>query len=138
MLHELRREMESDVDMVNQIETIRGQLAGINALLQNNSEMASIKSGADDLDKKLIEVEDNLIQRRLTGAGQDTTRWPAKLIVKINYLANGLASADFAPTTQQREVHSQFKEQLTTLHKRPEELVGSDFEPFNNLLSARA
>jgi hypothetical protein len=134
MLLDLRHELESAADMVNQIETIRSQLAGITSMLQSNPENASIKSAADDLDKKLIDVEDNLIQRRLTGAGQDTTRWPAKLISKINYLAGGLASADFGPTTQQREVAAQLKEQLTAVHKRLDEVVNRDVEAFNKLL----
>jgi photosystem II stability/assembly factor-like uncharacterized protein len=134
MLLELRRELESAADMVNQIETIRSQLAGITSMLQSNPENAPMKSAADDLDKKLIDVEDYLIQRRLTGAGQDTTRWPAKLISKINYLGSGLAGADFGPTTQQREVHAQFKEQLAAIHRRLDELVSKDVEAFNKLL----
>ena len=56
---------------------------------------AAIKKAAADLDKKLIEVEDNLIQRRLTGQGQDTVRWPPRLLSKINYLANGIGSWRF-------------------------------------------
>src|SRR5205085_4266396 len=94
-------------------------------------------SAADDLDKKLIDVEENLIQRKLTGTGQDTTRWPAKLISKINYLANGLSSSDFGPTAQQREVHAQFKEQLVTYRKRLDEVVSKDLRAFNELLRGR-
>jgi len=48
-----------------------------------------------DLDKKLIDVEENLIQRKLTGQGQDTVRWPPKLISKLNYLANASPALTF-------------------------------------------
>jgi len=86
----------------------------------------------------LTDIEDNLIQRRLTGQGQDTVRWAPKLISKLNYLANGVSgSADFAPNTQQREVHAIFKEQLTGLRKRLDEVVNKDVEAFNRTLRER-
>ena len=98
---------------------------------------AAVKAAADALDKKLIEVEDNLIQRRLTGQGQDTTRWPPKLISKINYLAGGLGSADFPPTNQQREVKAMFEEQLADHRRRLDEILSKDLDAFNKLLRDR-
>ena len=131
MLFELRRDLESAADMVNQIELIRGQLENLKSLLRNNAE---VRSAADDLDKKLIDIEDNLIQRKITGQGQDTVRFPTKLISKINYLAGGVNSGDFAPNTQQVEVHAMFKAQLATLRKRLDDVVSSDVGGFNRLL----
>ncbi len=128
MLLELRKDLESGARMVNQIEFIRSQL------LQLTSASTSLKSAADALDKKLIEIEENLIQRRLTGQGQDTVRWPPKLLSKINYLAGGLASGDFAPTTQQREVHALFKQQLTSLRQQLDAALNQDLTALNKLL----
>ncbi|HXS02222.1 MAG TPA: hypothetical protein VN724_16740, partial [Pyrinomonadaceae bacterium] len=96
---------------------------------------STVKSAADDLDKKLIEIEDDLIQRKLTGQGQDNVRWPPKLLTKINYLANGLSSGDFPPTKQQREVQQLFKEQLSGLQKRLDGVLNKDLVVFNKLLS---
>ncbi|HLG13996.1 MAG TPA: sialidase [Blastocatellia bacterium] len=137
MLADLRKDLESAADMVNQIEIIRGQLDGMRLLLGSGADSAAIKSAADDLDKKLIEVEENLIQRKLTGTGQDGVRWPVKLLSKINYLAGGLGGSDFGPTTQQREVHAQFKQQLAAHRKRLDEVVANDLRAFNELLRAR-
>jgi photosystem II stability/assembly factor-like uncharacterized protein len=130
MLVDLRNDLETAAGMVNQIESIRGQLDSLRPLLKN----AELKAAADDLDKKLIDIEDNLIQRKITGQGQDTVRFPPKLISKINYLAGGVNSGDFAPTTQQIEVHSMFKAQLASLQKRLDDVVGSDLGNFNRLL----
>ncbi|MCA1601794.1 MAG: sialidase, partial [Acidobacteria bacterium] len=102
-----------------------------------DSNFAPIKAAADALDTKLIDIEENLIQRKLTGQGQDTVRWPPKLLTKINYLANGLGGSDFGPTTQQREVHSLFKQQITSLRARLDELLGRDLDAFNKLLRDR-
>jgi hypothetical protein len=129
MMLELRKDLETGAQMVNQIEFIRSQL------LQLTSVSTSLKSAADDLDKKLIEIEENLIQRRATGQGQDTVRWPPKLLGKINYLAGGLASGDFAPTKQQREVHALFKQQLTALRQQLDAVLNQDLMALNKLLT---
>ena len=149
MLFELRKDLETAADLVNQIEIIRSQLAGITTLLDPGtagtatpssltaSEFGAIKKAADELDKKLIDVEENLIQRRLTGQGQDTVRWPPKLISKINYLANGIGSGDFQPTTQHREVYALLKAQLTTQRSKLDEVISTDLDAFNKLLRDR-
>jgi len=148
MLFELRKDLETAADLVNQIEVIRSQLPGINGVLPGiagTSEASSrpagqlmeIKKAADDLDKKLIDIEENLIQRRLTGQGQDTVRWPPKLISKINYLANGIGSGDFQPTNQHREVYAMLKAQLTTQSGKLDEVISKDLGAFNQLLRDR-
>ena len=156
LLFDLRKDLENAADMVNQIEVIRSQLAGITALLDpagagqrasepgavatgsraqgGDSDLAAIKQAADALDKRLIDVEENLIQRRLTGQGQDTVRWPPKLLGKINYLANGVGGSDFPPTTQHREVKAMFEEQLATHRRRLDEILSKDLEAFDKLL----
>ena len=138
MLIELRKDLESAADMVNQIEVIRSQLDAVKMLTQSSSDAGTIRSAADDLDKKLIAIEDNLIQRRLTGQGQDSVRWPPELLSKLTYLANGVSgSADFPPTVQQREVQAQFKEQLISLRKQLDDVVGKDVDAFNRTLRER-
>jgi hypothetical protein len=131
MLLELRKDLESAADMINQIESIRGQLDNLKSLTRNNAE---VRSAADELDKKLIDIEDNLIQRKFTGQGQDTVRFPPKLISKLNYLAGDVSSGDYPPTTQEVEVHTMFKTQLSALRKRLDEVAGADLSSFNRML----
>jgi len=130
MLMDLRRDLESAADMVNQIEVIRAQLDDLRNLVKD----AAVKSAAAELDRKLTDIEDNLIQRKLTGQGQDTTRWPPKLISKIGYLASGVSGGDYPPNTQQQEVKSMFEAQLADLRKRFEAVVANDVPGFNRLL----
>jgi photosystem II stability/assembly factor-like uncharacterized protein len=135
MMLELRADLESAAQMVNQIEFIRSQLEKLMATLSAGSDSPAAKSATEALDRKLIEIEEELIQRRLTGQGQDTVRWPPKLLSKINYLANGLASGDFGPTTQQREVHALFKQKLGGLRQRVDDVLSKDLTAFNKLLA---
>jgi photosystem II stability/assembly factor-like uncharacterized protein len=135
MMIDLRKDLDSGARMVNQIELIRSQLEQLVATLATTSNSTSVKSAADSLDKKLIEIEENLIQRKLTGQGQDTVRYPPKLLAKIGYLAGGLASGDFGPTKQQREVHALFKQQLAGLRKRLDDVLNQDLTALNKLLA---
>jgi len=135
MLRDLRRDLDSASDMVNQIESIRAQLYQLTNTVGASD--ATVKSAAADLDKKLTDVEDDLIQRRLTGQGQDTVRWPPKLISKLGYLSGGLSSSDFPPTNQHREVHAMFKQQLATIKQRFDAVMNQDVSAFNKLLKDR-
>ena len=72
--------------------------------------------------------------RKLTGQGQDTVRWPPKLLSKINYLAGGVASSDFGPTTQQVAVQALFKQQLAELRQRLDDVLNRDLTAFDKLL----
>jgi photosystem II stability/assembly factor-like uncharacterized protein len=137
MLTDIRKDLETVADMVNTIEVVRSQLAALTALLRDNQAAAPARSAAEQLEKKLTDLEDNLIQRKQTGRGQDGVRWPAKLVTKLTYLAGGVASADFPPTTQHREVHTQLKQQVTTYQRQFDELLNRDVTALNNLLRER-
>src|SRR5437764_6368082 len=118
-------------DMVNQIELIRAQLESLKGILRGNSD---VRAAADDLDKKLTDIEDNLIQRKYTGQGQDTTRFPTRLIGKLTYLAGEVGGGDFAPTTQQKAVQAMFESQLADLRRRLDTVISSDVANFNRML----
>jgi photosystem II stability/assembly factor-like uncharacterized protein len=126
----LRKDLESAADMTNQIEMIRGQLESLRQLVRD----ASVKSAADDLDKKLTDIEDNLIQRKFSGQGQDTTRYPTKLVGKLTYLASDVSGGDYPPNTQEKEVQTMFEAQLADLRKRLDSLVSTDVAAFNRML----
>jgi photosystem II stability/assembly factor-like uncharacterized protein len=132
LLQDVRRDLDSASDMVNQIESVRAQLYQLTN--KAGASDATVKSAANDLDKKLIDVEDDLVQRRLTGQGQDTVRWPPKLLSKLGYLNGGLSSSDFPPTNQHREVYAMFKQQLATIKQRFDAVMNQDIATFNKLL----
>ncbi|HYX29151.1 MAG TPA: hypothetical protein VE863_11335, partial [Pyrinomonadaceae bacterium] len=128
MLLDLRKDLESAGDIVNQIEIMRGQLTKLRA------DHPDMKSAADDLENKLTDIEDGLIQRKYSGQGQDTTRFGSRLIGKMGYLGNGIANGDFAPNKQQQEVDAMFKAQLADLRKRLDAVTATDVSNFNKML----
>jgi len=128
MLVDLRKDLESAADIVNQIEPMRAQVAKVRA------EHPDLKAAADDFEKKLTDIEDGLIQRRYTGQGQDTTRFPAAMIGNMTYLAGGVAGGDFPPNKQQQEVHAMYKARLAGFRKQLDAVIATDLANFNKML----
>ncbi|HXV87114.1 MAG TPA: hypothetical protein VD793_10460, partial [Gemmatimonadales bacterium] len=137
-LHDLQGDMNAAVDLYNQAEMIRVQLQGLQrALGTDGSVAADVRAAADSLERKTIALEEQLHQLRVTNRGQDGIRWPVRLIGQINYLSNGMGSSDFAPTTQQVQVHELLKSQVRALQGQMRQLVERDVAAFNQLLRQR-
>jgi photosystem II stability/assembly factor-like uncharacterized protein len=134
---EIRRDLETTVRMVNQIELLRRGLEGVVGKLGSDAGAKPVKAAADELDRKLTGIEGDLVELKLTSEGQDTTRWPARLVAKLMYLANGISGNDVAPSTQQVEVHEQFKRQIAGHQAELDRLLAADLASFNALLRGR-
>jgi hypothetical protein len=89
------------------------------------------------LNRKFIDVEQTIVDLRLTGRGQDEVRWPVQLGGQLSYLAGGIGSSDFAPTTQQRSVNDILVKQMRDTRKALEQVMNKDLQAFNALLRAR-
>jgi hypothetical protein len=137
LLTELGTEINTAAAAVNTIESIRSQLVTLRGVLAGDSAMAAARAGADSLDKKLIAVEEQLVQLRITGRGQDGVRWPIKALGRLLYLAQGLASADFGPTTQQGEVRKLLGEEVAAAQAALDGLLTKDVAAFNSSLRDR-
>jgi photosystem II stability/assembly factor-like uncharacterized protein len=134
-LSSLCDEMNTLAASVNQIESLRVQLASLEKELGTDDTAKAIRKAADDLADKLIGVEGNLLQLKLTGRGQDEVRWPPMLLQKISYLAAEVgSSSDFPPTTQQMAVQELLKQQGDKYQQEFEQLMAKDVAAFNAML----
>jgi photosystem II stability/assembly factor-like uncharacterized protein len=130
MLTTLRRDLDAMVDIINNAEIVRAQIANVKNLTQESE----LRKAADDLDQKLAGVEGELVELRATGRGQDGVRWGAKLVQKFGYLANGLQSADFKPTGQQAAVLQDLQNRAKTSEAQVGDVIGRDLGAFNDML----
>ena len=137
LMTSLSGSMNNMVDAVNEIESLRAQILDLRSALGSQEASAPIRTAADQLNTRLIEIEDNLVQLKFTGRGQDTVRWSPKLIAKIGYLASEVEGSDYQPTTQQVAVHDELKEQAATWQQRLKLLLEKDVAAFNAQLRQR-
>jgi hypothetical protein len=133
VLTEIAADIDQAADMINRLELVRSQIAYLSRIIPDQV----IRKGGDELDRKLVDLETNLIEVRMTGQGQDGVRWGAKLQGKLVYLANGLMSGDFGPTAQQLEVQKVLQGRLRSLGSDLETLFTRDVGAFNEQLRAR-
>ena len=122
---------------INQIELTRKQIYDLKAVLEDDESATEILAAADQLDEKLVAVEENLFQMKLTRRGQDFIRWPVKLVFKLTHLANGVGVSDFPPMPQQREVHEVLRARLRQYQAELAEVLRTDLAAFNRMLQER-
>ncbi len=132
VLGELRRDLETAVDLLNRIELVRSQLESLERVVPD----AEVTKAAGALKGAFTDLEMTLIDLRITGA-QDGVRYAARLISRFGYLANGLSNADFRPTDQQVEVQKLLAERLRARVAEFDALVDKDLAAFNERLRAR-
>ena len=136
MLEQLRADVETTAGMIDQLELARAQLQSLARLLESDRD-ADLRKDAAAVEQKLTAIEGNLIELRSTGRGQDTVRWGAKLLGKINYLANGLASADNRPTSQQIDAQKVLEERISAYRGQIDAAGRSDVSALNDTLKRR-
>jgi photosystem II stability/assembly factor-like uncharacterized protein len=136
-LGEIRGDFERTAQAVNRIEWLRRQLYDLMDVLESQGDADDLVEAAGALDEELIAVEEELIQLRITGTGQDGVRWPAKVVGKLGHLQGGMASADFPPTDQQREVRGVLLAIIQQAEADLERILEGDLADFNRLLAER-
>jgi hypothetical protein len=133
MLQSLKQDMGRGAAAVQRIEAVRVQLATLARFTQD----AQVRAAVDTLTAKLVNLEMNLLDLRLTGEGQDAVRFEARLLQKIGYLAGGVASADFRPTDQQVEVRTLLNRQLDEQLRALDALLARELAALNQTLLAK-
>jgi hypothetical protein len=124
------------VAILNRAELIRKQISDLQLLLQGNAEAAPVVKASRELDKKLLDFEDFFFPVGLTGSG-DELRWPDKFYAKLGFLAGHVGESDFAPTSQQREVHEMFKKQLAEHQDELRRIIDVDVAALNKMIAEK-
>jgi hypothetical protein len=133
LLYAIKRDMDAGAGAVHRIEAWRVQLRTVSRF----SHDPEVTEAAEALERKLVELEMELVDLRLTGRGQDGVRFEAKLLSKLSYLPGNLSNADFRPTDQEREVQAILHEQLTEILTAVDELETADVAEFNAMLRGK-
>jgi len=133
----VQTELNASADVLNTIETVRAQVGTLKALIANDRANADLTPAADSLEKKFIDLEQHYIDLRMTGRGQDGVRWPSQLGAQLGYVAGGIAASDYAPTAQQRDVHTGLAKDVRDNRTTLEQLIAKDLAAFNARLRAK-
>jgi len=131
-LLQTRDELSRVYDTVNQIQDVRAQLSGLKRRLPDNASAKNINSAADELEKKLVAIRDDLTNLEIT-ANEDSLAYPPQLDAKLAYLAMDAGSADSAPTESEVRQLEKLKRQSGEFIGRWEDLQRRDLAAFQKL-----
>jgi hypothetical protein len=132
LLLQTRDELSRVYDAVNQIQDVRAQLSGLKRRLPENTSTKTIVSAADDLEKKLVAVREELVNLTIS-ANEDSLAYPPQLDAKLAYLAMDMGTADSAPTDAEQKQFEKLKRQSGELIGRWEDLQRRDLAAFQKL-----
>jgi hypothetical protein len=133
LLYAVKEDLEVGAKAVHEIEALRVQLRN----LMRFSKDEEVQEAAKAVEEKLVELEMNLVDLRLTGQGQDAVRFEAKLLAKLSYLTGGLAQADFRPTDQEIEVQKILHDRLAEHKSALDGLMAGEVAELNTFLQGK-
>src|SRR5208282_281071 len=110
MLMQIHDELNHVYDAVNQIQDVREQVAGLKRRLPENASTKTIASSADDLEKKLVAVRNQLVNLTIS-ADEDSLAYPPQIDAKLAFLAMDMGSGDSAPTEAEQRLFEKLKRQ---------------------------
>jgi hypothetical protein len=135
----LQRDIQSQLNRlyaaVNQIWDLRSQTQALQKRLVNASAgQQSVLNAGKDLDRKIANVEDSLVQMKIS-ANEDSLRYPPSLDAKLAYLSNEVGSdTDSVPTAAQYAEFQILKKQTDEQLARWSNLLTTDVASFQRLL----
>jgi len=132
LLIQARDELNRVYDSVNQIQDVRSQLAGLKRRLPENASAKNIVTAADDLEKKLVAVRDDIINLDIS-ANEDSLAYPPQLDAKLAFLAMDAGSADSAPTEAEQRQLERLKRRSGELLSKWDELQRRELAAFQKL-----
>src|SRR5262252_9264141 len=132
LLVETRDELSKVYDTVNQIQDVRSQLAGLKRRLPENASAKTIVTAADDLEKKLVAVRDDIVNLDIS-ANEDSLAYPPQLDAKLAFLAMDAGSADSAPTEAEQRQFEKLKRESGELLAKWDDLQRRELAAFQKL-----
>jgi photosystem II stability/assembly factor-like uncharacterized protein len=133
LLLKIRDRVTQAHDTVNQIRDIRAQITALNKRLENQPQAKAVAEAGKQLDKKMTEVEEVLIQTKAK-SGQDVLNYPIRLNNYLVALGGVVESADSAPTQASYEVFNMLSKQLDEQLGKWKQILSTDVPAYNEVV----
>jgi DNA repair exonuclease SbcCD ATPase subunit len=121
LLDKIRADFEEISLAVNEAEKLRRQVRDLMPMVSD-----AMREELEALDSNLTDIENQMLQLKHTGKGQDAIRLPGMLLEKLGYLASTVAIADFRPADQYVEVYEKLHAEWVGVRQAWEQLRDKD------------
>jgi len=133
LLIKIRERVTQAHETVNQIRDIRTQITALNKRLENQPQAKAVADAGKQLDKKMTEVEEVLIQTKAK-SGQDVLNYPIRLNNYLVALGGVVESADSAPTQVSYEVFDMLSKQLDEQLAKWKQILSTGVPAYNEVV----
>jgi photosystem II stability/assembly factor-like uncharacterized protein len=133
LLIKIRDRVTQAHETVNQIRDIRAQITALNKRLENQPQAGAVAEAGKQLDKKMTEVEEVLIQTKAK-SGQDVLNYPIRLNNYLVALGGVVESADSAPTQVSYEVFDMLGKQLDEQLAKWKQVLAVDVPAYDDVV----
>jgi hypothetical protein len=133
LLIKIRERVTQAHETVNQIRDIRAQITDLNKRLEKQPQAKAVADAGKQLDKKMAEVEEVLIQTKAK-SGQDVLNYPIRLNNYLVALGGVVESADSAPTQVSFEVYDMLSKQLDEQLAKWKQILSTDVPAYNEVV----
>ena len=130
---ESRNKLTEIHEQIEKIRAVRAQINDLKKRLKSNDRYKPAIDAADDLDKKMTEIEEQLYQTK-NKSNQDPLNFPIRLNDKLASVTETAASGDFAPTEQARTVRAELFAQIDAELKKLKNVWEQDLSRLNATL----
>ncbi len=131
LLMKIRERVTQTHDTVNQIRDIRAQITALNKRLEGQSQAKPVADAGKQLDKKMTEVEEVLIQTKAKSS-QDVLNYPIRLNNYLVALGGVVESSDSAPTQASLNVYDMLSKQVDEQMAKWKQILATDVPAYND------
>ncbi|HKS73122.1 MAG TPA: hypothetical protein VJQ82_07990 [Terriglobales bacterium] len=137
LLLQIRDQISTVYNAVNQIQDVRTQMDGLQKRLPDVASNHPVLTAASGLDAKLVSVRDGLAQLKIK-ANEDSLVYPQRVDSKLAFLALAVGdSTDSAPTESEYQQFERLKKQADGYLAQWKELQSTDLAAFQKLMAGQ-
>jgi photosystem II stability/assembly factor-like uncharacterized protein len=129
----LRGRINDAQNAINQMLDVRTQIKALKTRLGDDSGRKSTVAAADDLDKKIASIEEELFEPKIK-ASEDSLNYPVKVRYKLVALAQVVDSADAVPTQASYQLYEELSAGLDKVLAAWSNLMAKDLASLNEKL----
>ncbi len=118
---------------INQIRDLRSQLEMIEKRFEEDPKSKAIRDAAQELERKLSPIEENLIQVNMKGS-EANLAFPNMLNEEFDTFAAFVEAGDGAPTQQQYQVFKMLSGRLEDQLGKLDRILSTDLPAFTELV----
>jgi len=133
LLLKIRDKVTDTDETIIQIRDLRDQINAVNKRLKDDPRAKTVADAGKELDKKMTEVEESLIQTKAKSS-QDVLNFPVRLNNHLVALGGVVSSADSAPTQQSYEVFEMLSKSVDEQLAKWKAIVSTDVAAYNSLM----